>query len=255
MSVEVVMNAARADIVLNRPEVLNAIDWDTFGALADAADRVEADDRIRVVVVRGEGRAFSSGIDTTTFGRTAGLPTELVQHAQRGFRKLAAVEVPVIAAVRGYALGAGMQLALACDLRIVEENAQLGLLEARYGLIPDLGATQRLPLIAGPSTAKKMMWLAEKIDGVEAFRTGIADVVCDDASLEKKVDDIAHRIASGPPIVVKAVKKLVDQASAVSFEEAMDSVARAQYEVLESADFAEAITAAAEKRTPRFSGR
>ncbi|MDQ3985454.1 MAG: enoyl-CoA hydratase-related protein [Actinomycetota bacterium] len=255
MSVEVVMNAARADVVLNRPDVLNAIDWDTFADLADAADRVAANDEVRVVVVRGEGRAFSSGIDTTMFGRTAGLPSEMVEHAQKGFRKLAALDVPVLAAVHGYALGAGMQLALVCDLRIVEESAQLGLLETRYGLIPDLGGTQRLPLLAGPSTAKKMMWLAEKINGREAFRTGIADVICDTGSLDQTVDDIARRLAAAPPIVVEAVKRLVDQAASMNFQQAMDSVARAQQEVLESSDFAEAIAAFAAKRRPVFRGR
>lgn len=255
MSVDVSFSGPRADLVLRRPDVLNAMDFDVFDALAKATEELADHDEVRVLVVSGEGRSFSSGIDTSTFGELTGTPAERIERAQAAFRNTAALPMPTIAKVQGHALGAGLQLALACDLRVVADDASLGLLEGRYGIIPDLGGTQRLPLLVGTGWAKKMIWLAERIDGVTAGQIGLAEIVVPAADLDKTVDELADRIAAAPPLVTRHAKKLVDLAGTVPHEAGMDEEARAQMGLLTSADFGEAIGAFIEGRDPNYKGR
>lgn len=254
MVVRVSIAGDRADLVLDRPEVLNAMDWEVFDAIATAVDEIAAAENVRVVVVSGEGRSFSSGIDTSTFGDLTGTPGERIARAQAGGRKLAALPIPTIAKVQGHALGAGLQLALMCDVRVVAEDASLGLLEGKYGIIPDLGGTQRLPLLVGPGWAKKMIWLAEHVDGVAAGRIGLAEVVVPAAELDAAVDDLAARIASAPPLAARQAKRLVELAGTVPLNEGMDEEARSQMALLASNDFGEAISAFIEKRDPDYTG-
>ena len=250
--VEVRSGGPRADIVLNRPDKLNAMDVDVFESLARAADEVAELQDIRVVVVSGEGRSFSAGIDTSSFGTVAGSPEEGVARAQAGFRKIAALPMPTIAAVQGHALGAGLQLALACDIRVMTSDASVGLLEHRYGIVPDLGGTQRLPALVGTGRAKKMIWLAERITGEEAGSIGLAEVVVDPEILTKTVDELAEGIAQAPPLAVRAAKQLVDRAAYLELEDGFDAEAAAQVRLLESADFGEAIAAFLEQRPPTY---
>lgn len=250
--VEVRADGYRADLVLRRPEVLNAMSIEVFEGLAAAADEVAALDDVRVLVVSGEGRSFSSGIDTSSFGTVAGSPQEQIARAQAGFRKIAALAIPTIAKVRGHALGAGLQLALACDVRVVADDASLGLLEARYGLVPDLGGTQQLPALVGPGRAKKMIWLAERVDGEEAGRIGLAELVVTEADLDKTVDELAEAIVAAPPLATAATKRLVDLSLTTPLEAGMDEEAVAQERMLTSNDFSEAVTAFIEKRVPKY---
>ena len=254
MVVQVSIRGHRADLVLHRADVLNAMNWAVFDAIAAAVDEIAADEDVRVVVVSGEGRSFSSGIDTSTFGDLTGTPGERITRAQAGGRRLAALPIPTIAKVHGHALGAGLQLALMCDVRVVAEDASLGLLEGRYGIIPDLGGTQRLPLLVGPGWAKKMIWLAERIDGTTAGRIGLAEVVVPADELDATVDDLATRISSAPPLATRQAKRLVELAGTVSLNEGMDEEARSQMTLLASNDFGEAITAFIEKRDPDYTG-
>jgi enoyl-CoA hydratase/carnithine racemase len=254
MAVEVRFDNRRATIRLRRPEVLNAMNWEVFEGLARAADEVAEADDVRVVVVTGEGRSFSSGIDTSSFGEARGAPGEMIERAQAGFRKLARLPLPVIAAVKGHALGAGLQLALACDIRVVAKDCSLGILESRYGLVPDLGGTQRLPALVGPGRAKKMIWLAERIDGEEAGRIGLAEIVVDAADVDAAADELAARLESAPPLVVREVKRLVDMAARVPLDEGMDEEAESQRLMFGSKDFPEAIAAFLERRAPTFVG-
>ena len=255
MTVEVSFRGARAEVLLRRPDVLNAMDWSVFDSLAATMDEIAARDDVRVVTVRGEGRSFSSGIDTGTFGQVQGDPENMVARAQAGFCKLAALPMPTIAAVKGHALGAGLQLALACDVRVVAEDATLGLLEAKYGLVPDLGGTQRLPALVGPARAKKMIWLAERISGAEARAIGLAEVVAPADRVDVTADELAERLAQAPPIAVREVKRLVSLAGTIDLDQGMAQEARSQLQVFASADFAEAIAAFLENRRPSFSGR
>ena len=254
MVVRVSIDGRRADLVLDRADVLNAMNWDVFDAIAAAVDEIAVAEDVRVVVVSGEGRSFSSGIDTSTFGDLTGMPAERITRAQAGNRKLAALPIPTIAKVHGHALGAGLQLALMCDVRVVSEDSSLGLLEGKYGIIPDLGGTQRLPLLVGPGWAKKMIWLTERIDGVTAGRIGLAEVVVPDDELDAAVDDLASRIASAPPLATRQAKLLVELAGTVPLNEGMDEEARSQTALLSSTDFGEAISAFIEKRDPDYTG-
>ncbi len=250
--VEVRQDGARANLVLRRPDKLNAMSVEVFDALSDAADEVAKLQEVRVLVVSGEGRSFSSGIDTSSFGTVSGDPETMIARAQAGFRKIAALSIPTIAAVRGHALGAGLQLALACDLIVATTDASFGLLEARYGLVPDLGGTQRLPRLVGAARAKKMIWLAERMTGEEAERIGLVQVAVADADLENTVDRLVDAVAAAPPLAAQAVKRLVELSATVDHETGMDEEAKAQREMLTSNDFSEAIAAFLEKRQPQF---
>jgi enoyl-CoA hydratase/carnithine racemase len=133
-------------------------------------------------------------------------------------------------------------------------DASLGLLEAKYGLVPDLGGTQRLPALIGPGRAKKMIWLAERIDGEEAGRIGLAEIVVDGTEVDASAHELATRIASAPPLVVGEVKRLVDIAGRAALSEGMDEEAASQMKMFASADFGEAITAFVERRAPAYTG-
>jgi enoyl-CoA hydratase/carnithine racemase len=255
MSVAVEFDNHRAVLTLRRPDVLNAMNLDVFDGLAGAADEIAAASDVRCVLVTGEGRSFSSGIDTSTFGEVQGAPAEMIARAQSGFRKIGALQVPTIAAIKGHALGAGLQLALACDLRVVADDAQLGLLEAKYGLVPDLGGTQRLPPLVGPGRAKKMIWLAERIDGTQAGRIGLAEIVVPASDVDATAADLAARIEAAPPLVVREVKRLVTLAGTISDDRGMDEEAVSQSTMLTSSDFGEAISAFVERRTAVFTGK
>ena len=252
MTVKFELSGHRANLILNRPEVLNAMDWDTFEALARACDELAEQGDVRVVVVSGEGRSLSSGIDTSAFSSPRGSMEDMIAHAQAGFRKLASLPMPTIAAVKGHALGAGLQLALACDIRVAAADASLGLLEHRFGILPDLGGTQQLPRLVGPGMAKKMIWTQERIDGAEAQRRGLVEVVVEPDELDSAVDDLAALIAAAPPTAVREVKRLVDLSSRVPIAEGMDEEARGQLACFGSADFGEAIAAFVEKRAPKY---
>lgn len=238
MSVSLSFDGSRADLVLDRPQVLNAMDFAVFDDLTEAMDEI-ADKDPRVVVVSGNGRAFSAGIDVAAFGAVAGDPREVIARAQAPFRKLAALPMPTIAAVHGYALGAGLQLALACDLRVMTRDAVVGLLEANYGLIPDLGGSTRLPQIVGTTRAKRMIWLAERISGPEAFDLGIADVLVDADDLEEAVATLAGRLIDAPLSPTRQSKSLIDRAPLLPLAEGMDAEAAAQERCMTAPDFAE----------------
>ena len=255
MSVDVSFDNHRAVLTLRRPEVLNAMNWDVFDGLSRAADEIAAAPEVRCVIVTGEGRSFSSGIDTSTFGDVQGAPEQMIARAQSGFRKIAALPMPTIAAVKGHALGAGLQLALACDIRVVARDASVGLLEAKYGLVPDLGGTQRLPALVGPGRAKKMIWLAERIDGAEAGRIGLAEIVVAAQEVDATARDLAAGIEATSPLVVRNSKRLVSLAGSVPLEQGMDEEASSQLEMFASNDFGEAIAAFLERRPAVFTGQ
>ena len=252
MTIKLELSKRRADIVLSRPQVLNAMDWDTFGELSAVCDELAAKDNVRVVVVSGEGPSLSSGIDTSVFSNMRGSMEDMIAHAQSGFRKLALLEMPTIAVVKGHALGAGLQLALACDIRVAAHDATMGLLEHRFGILPDLGGTQQLPRLVGPGVAKKMIWTQERIDGLEAYRRGLVEITVEPDRLEATVDELAAALAVAPPTAARRVKKLVDLSGRVSITEGMDAEAVGQQDCFASPDFAEAITAFMEKRRPNF---
>jgi enoyl-CoA hydratase/carnithine racemase len=258
---------------LNRPDRLNAMTVEMWEELAKLGESLGDDASLRCLVVIGEGRAFSSGIDVEHLlsGGGSGLFAEAGQGSAGGsssrgedklvtrigelqdaYTWLADAPYPTIAAMRGYALGGGMQLALACDLRICARGTKLGLPEHKYGLLPDLGGTYWLPLIVGPAKAKELIFTGGTIDAEEAHRIGLVNRLVDDGELEAAVTELADKIAGQPPIAVRGAKRAVDQAYGQSLGEGMRDAAVGQAECIRSADFLEAMKANLEKRTPQY---
>lgn len=259
-------------VTLDRPDKLNSFTLEMWRELRELGERLLADPGdVRAVVVTGEGRAFSSGIDTSVFTQDRSAPdlaaegraprhedpmVDGILTAQDAYTWLEEAPFATIAAVRGYALGAGLQLALACDLRVMAHGTKVGLLEFKYGIIPDLGGTQRLPRLVGPSKAKELIFTAAQIDATEAERIGLAEHVVADEELDDVAARLAEQIAAQPPLAVRNAKRAVDVSSRVTDVRAGLLVeAEGQAECLRSDDMREAITAFIEQREPRYSGR
>ena len=258
-------------LVLDRPDKLNAFTVEMWREMRELGAALLADPGdLRALVVIGEGRAFSSGIDTSVFTSDRGIDEVLAGEAPRHANPVIAgilaaqdaytwlEEAPfaTIAAVRGHALGAGLQLALACDIRIVARGTKLGLLEFKYGIIPDLGGTQRLPRLVGSGKAKELIFTAARIDAEEAARIGLAERVVADEELEEVASDLAREIAAQPPLAVRGAKRAVNTAmSGATVREGLLVEAEAQSECLGSDDMKEAITAFVEGRPAVYGAR
>ena len=257
---------------LNRPDKLNSFTIAMWREMAELGASLVADPQgIRALVVIGEGRAFSSGIDTSVFtggggvddglGSMPGATTHDDPHADMILRTQAAYswleDAPfaTIAAVRGFALGAGLQLALACDIRVVARGSKVGLLEFKYGIMPDLGGTQRLPRLVGPGKAKEMVFTAAKVDAEEAFRIGLAERLVDDDRLEDEVSALAGEIAGQAPLAIQGAKRAINAATDVPVRDGLRIEAEGQSQCLQSDDMREAITAFVEGRAPDYQGR
>jgi enoyl-CoA hydratase/carnithine racemase len=255
---------------LNRPDRLNSFTIAMWHEMRELGLEVRDDPDLRAVVVAGRGRAFSSGIDTTVFtsgstdsiedGRDAGSrhadPTvDGILRAQEAFSWLADARYPTIAAVHGYALGAGLQLALACDIRVFARGTSVGLLEHKYGILPDLGGTQRLPRVVGASKAKELIWTVARIDADESYRIGLCDRLVDESALESEVTELAATIAAQPPMAVQGAKRAVDASARLPVAEGLVYEAEQQRECLRSADMREAISALVENRSPVYEGK
>jgi enoyl-CoA hydratase/carnithine racemase len=253
-----------ATVSLNRPDKLNAVSPAVFQALYEAGQSVEADDSVRAVLLRGEGRAFCSGLDLASLqafgsGDTGSSQTSRdgqvnPNSAQGGFAIWATMAKPVVAAVHGYALGAGFQLALAADIRIAAEGAVMSVFEITYGLVPDLGGTQLLPQIVGPARAKELIWTAHRISTDEALQWGIVNRVVSPDALEKEAREFAQDLASRPPMPIRFTKDLVAKSGRVPLEEGMRGELEAQAKCISSNDMREAVAAAFEKRPGTYTG-
>jgi enoyl-CoA hydratase/carnithine racemase len=258
-------------LVLDRPDKLNAFTVEMWREMRELGAELLADPGdLRALVVIGEGRAFSSGIDTSVFTSERGIDEVLAGEAPRhenpviagilaaqdAYTWLEEAPFATIAAVRGHALGAGLQLALACDVRVVARGTKLGLLEFKYGIIPDLGGTQRLPRLVGPGKAKELIFTAARIDAEEAGRIGLAERVVADEELEEAAGDLAREIAAQPPLAVRGAKRAVNAAmSGATVRDGLLVEAEAQSECLRSDDMKEAITAFVEGRPPVYVAR
>jgi len=255
---------------LARPERLNSFTIAMWHEMRALGVEVRDDPDLRAVVVTGHGRAFSSGIDTTVFtsgstdsiedgddkgSRRADPTVDGILRTQEAFSWLADARYPTIAAVRGFALGAGLQLALACDIRVFARGTQVGLLEHKYGILPDLGGTQRLPRVVGASKAKELIWTAARIDAEESYRIGLCDRLVDEADLVGEVTALAATIAAQPPMAVQGAKRAVDASYRLPTAEGLVFEAEQQRECLRSADMREAISAIVEQRSPVYQGK
>jgi enoyl-CoA hydratase/carnithine racemase len=259
-------------LTLCRPERLNSFTIEMWRELRELGEELLANPgELRALVVIGEGRAFSSGIDTSVFSGSGGAQdaisaTDDERHrdpvvagilaTQDSYSWLSEAPFATIAAVRGFALGAGLQLALACDMRVMARGARVGLLEFKYGIIPDLGGTQRLPRLVGLGKATELILTSAQIDAEEAHRIGLAEQLVSDEELEEAAQDLAQVIAAQPPLAVRGAKRALSAAgSGLSVKDGLLVEAEAQSICLRSEDMKEAITAFIEKRDPEYRGR
>ena len=249
-----------ATIALARPDKLNALNAAMHAELREVLDRCERDETVRVVVLTGEGRAFSSGQDLTEdLPRDAQGRIDLGPPLARDYNplilKLAEYSKVTIAALNGPAVGASMNVALACDIVVAARSAYLQEAFAKIALIPDAGGTWILPRLVGPKQALALMLSAEPVPAEEAQRMGLVYKVFDDASFADDVTAFAARIADGPGLAYRLTKQAVAQSLSNDLRTQLDLEARLQSQAGFSRDFAEGIQAFREKRAPRFEGR
>ncbi|MBO2450970.1 crotonase/enoyl-CoA hydratase family protein [Actinomadura barringtoniae] len=271
--VTVTVDDGVADVRLNRPDKLNALDLAAFEALAETGGRLAADPSVRVVVLSGEGRAFCAGLDFASFEtmardasgdagadpdtrlpsditeRLPGRITNLGQQAVHAWREM---PQPVIAAVSGHALGGGLQIALGADIRIVAPDAKLSVLEIRWGIIPDMTGTAALVRLVGEDVAKELVFTGRMVAGEEAVRIGLATRTADDP--RAAATELARDIAGRNPHAIRHAKALINRASDAGADLAGQFLAesRALGELRGSPNQAEAVRSYFEKRPAVF---
>lgn len=258
-SIDLTLQGHVATAMLNRPDAMNSVDPEMRGALHALWDRVRTDPAIRVVVVTGAGeKAFCTGSDLKKTMPSPETAAQQIFGDVPGSGSLIAnlrTDKPLIAAINGYAIGGGLELALACDIRVCSDNAQFALSEVRFGSMPGAGGTVRLPRCVGRSDAMLMLLTGDRIDAAEALRIGLVSQVWPQHDLLAKAQGIAARIAANAPLAVRAVKRMVMQGQDVPVEAAIDAERAAFGLLYQSEDRLEGRRAFAEKRDPEFKGR
>jgi methylglutaconyl-CoA hydratase len=243
---------------LHRPERRNALSREMVDALFKALDDIDAAfPTCRAVVIAASGdRAFCAGADLKERADMSEPEVRaFVARLQALMNTIEALRVPVLAAIQGAALGGGLELALACDLRYAARSATLGLPEVRLGIIPGAGGTQRLPRTIGAARARELIFTARRLDGAAAAAIGLVHEVVDDDALEARVHEVAHEIAQAAPVAIAQAKYAIAHGSEVDLATGL-AIERKAYEVtLPTQDRREALAAFAEKRPPRFVGR
>jgi len=246
-----------ATITINRPEALNALDPETLAGVNDAFQRANAEPEVRAVIVTGAGQtAFCTGSDLKKTMPPKESFAELTFGRLQGYYPFAGLDIdkPTICAVNGYALAGGMELALACDIRVASANAQFGQSEVRVGSIPAAGGTQRLPRTVGQSDAMLMMLTGDRIDANEALRIGLVSRVVQQDQLLATASAIATRIAENAPLAVRAIKRLVRDGQGLPLAAAIQSEQYVLGVLRDTADRIEGRRAFQEKRKPDFKG-
>ena len=247
-----------ATITLNRPEAMNSIDPQTRAQLHEAWARIKTDDKVRVAILTGAGeKAFCTGSDLKKTMPPKESFAELTFGRDESDHLLAGLDTdkPLICAINGYAMGGGMELALACDIRIASENAQFALSEVRIGSIPGAGGTQRLPRAIGASNAMLMLLTGDRFDAQEALRIGLVSKVVPQSELLDQARAIAQRIAQNAPLSVRAIKRLVYQGLDMPLPAAMDAERYVFGLLRDTEDRIEGRKAFQEKRVPNYKGR
>jgi 2-(1,2-epoxy-1,2-dihydrophenyl)acetyl-CoA isomerase len=249
---------AVATITLNRPEARNALDTAMRRELVAALDEVEADEAARVLVLTGAGGHFCSGGDVKTMREkrsTAAEGRARVELLNGMVKRLVDFPKPTIAMVDGYAVGAGSNLALCCDLIVASDRAKFGELFWKIGLVPDGGGTWLLSRVVGLARAKELIFTADVIDAAEAARIGLVNRVVPAAELQRATRTLAEKISAGPPAVLRMAKHMVNRAATSDLAAALDLEAFSQGIALASEDHQEGLRAFFDKRPARFTGR
>ncbi len=244
-------------IVLNRPEVMNALDMPMREALGEALKALQDNPEVRVVVLTGAGNAFCAGGDVKTMTSEMDPEQSLsrLRKLHRIIHTLATMDKPVIAAVNGTAVGLGCSIALACDIIISSEKAKFGQVFSRVGLVPDGGGMYFLPRWVGVPKAKLMVFLGDIIDAQAAEKAGMVTKVVPHEDFEKEVNELSRRLAVGPSKSYALAKAVLSKSLETDLVSSLESEAYVQSICLQTDDFKEGVKAFLEKREPKFEGR
>ncbi|WP_419026084.1 enoyl-CoA hydratase-related protein [Emergencia sp.] len=243
-------------VTINRPKALNALNMDVLTDLYAAFTEIEADEAVKAVIVTGEGKAFVAGADIAQMSQLNALGgREMMIMGHKVMNLIESVEKPVIAAVNGFALGGGCELAMACDIRIASEKAKFAQPEVGLGIIPGFGGTQRLARLVGKGMAKYMIMTAEMISAAEAYRIGLVEKVAAPEELMDEAVKVAKTIASKAPIAIATAKSAINN----GFDMDMKSASKFEIETFTAAfgseDKTEGMAAFLEKRAPEFKNK
>ncbi|NQW19417.1 MAG: enoyl-CoA hydratase/isomerase family protein [Chloroflexi bacterium] len=255
-----------AILTLNRPDYLNSLSNELLEALAGHLDELAADDSVRAVIITGAGRAFCSGADTNEMAGGAdkgphkpgsGGAEELrrgFKLAQRVILSIYKMEKPVIAAINGAAVGAGFDLACVCDIRIASESARFMAAYVHVGLFPGYGGTWLYPRLFGSTKAAELMYTGNFMEADEAKSLGFVNSIFADCELINAAEEMARRIASGPPIAIRLAKTMMRRGMSMDLETSLEMSAAAEAITLSSEDHVEGMAALRQKRRPEFKG-
>jgi len=246
-----------ATITLNRPEALNAFSKEVVSEVLQALEDIRNDESVRVVVLTGAGeKAFSAGADIKAMiGMNALKARELSLMGEKLCLALENLEKPVIAALNGYTLGGGLEVAMSCDLRIASESSRMGQTEINIGLIPGWGGTQRLTRLVGRTKAKEMVFTGKMVDAKTAEQLGIVNMVVPTDKFRETVRQFALGLASKAPVALKVAKALIDKGAEIGLDSAL-ALEREGFGVVASTeDLQEGVKAFTEKRKPVFKGK
>jgi enoyl-CoA hydratase/carnithine racemase len=255
--VEIEDRGAVRHVVLNRPDKRNAFNGELIEATGHAFEDAAADDSVRVVVVRGNGPMFSSGMDLGSLRDLSQQPGSL-----RDFRTpilewwnlLEQMPKPTIAQIHGACIGGAMELALAADLRVMATDAVAAILEVKIGLIPDVGGCSRLPAVVGVGRAKELIMTGRFLGADEALAIGFANRIAPPDELDATTEALCDELLAAAPMAVSLAKSVIDIAAKPALEETLEREVEAQERLAASEDFAEGTSAFLEKRAPAFSG-
>ena len=245
-------------IVLNRPEKRNALGREVLEEFGAAVHEAAYDHSVRVVVIRGEGPMFSSGMDVGDLRDLSEDPSDLRQFRTpilQVWNLLEEMLKPTICQIHGAALGGAFELASACDMRTMAEDAVAGIMEVRVGLLPDVGGCSRLPAIVGLGNAKELIMTGKVIDGREAHRIGFANRIAPADKLDEVTEAFANEFLACAPKAVGLAKRVLDAAAKPALASTLEQEVQAQQRLAETDDFKEGARAFFEKRQPDFAGR
>lgn len=256
------VNGTRLTLTIDRPTHRNALDDVSMAAFIDNLNVASTHDDLRVVLIRAAGNDFCSGFDIVGRNaarerkpRTASIQRRLPTQANRLIPLLLELQLPVVCAVRGWAVGIGAQIALACDFAVTSHDARWWYPFLSRGFTPDSGSTWLLPQVVGPRRARELLVLGRRLSGDEAVQWGLADTAVDDDEVEGAASELADKLAGGPTVAIGLTKWLLNSSFAQSLSQQLADEAFAMELSARSPDFREGMAAFAERRQPTFGGR
>lgn len=257
--IEYSVNDGVGTLRLNRPDKKNSFTMEMIRTWASVYRDAQVDDSVRALVITGSGDSFCAGADLGNLDATNDSPLDrkniLTEEVHSVTRAIQDLDKPVIAAVNGVAVGAGMDMALMTDIRFAARSARFSEGYIRLGIVPGNGACYYLPRLVGTAKALELLLTGDMVSAEEAERIGIVNKVCDDADLDEEAHALARRLADGPPVAIRMIKRAVYQSVRTDLRTALDLVSSHMAVAQSTGDAAEAFSAFREKRKPNFRGR